>query len=111
MGGGGRKRRPATEWPKSVSSDVDSEFDFLVNTEWKGKTASYLLLRSGSVESSLKECEQEDQCLWAANGGMFMINTPTLKVVKFKPLGLDKVDKQKLLDKDQNELKKIKFEA
>ena len=106
MGGGGGQQRKATEWPKSTSSEIAPEFDWLVNTEWKGKTAKYMFLRDGIIESQLKECEHEGQCLWAANGGFVMINTPTLKVIKFTLDGLDKVDRKKLENKDENELKK-----
>eukprot|EP00927_Polykrikos_kofoidii_P070821 TRINITY_DN671_c0_g1_i2.p1 TRINITY_DN671_c0_g1~~TRINITY_DN671_c0_g1_i2.p1 ORF type:complete len:599 (-),score=147.21 TRINITY_DN671_c0_g1_i2:49-1665(-) len=108
MGGGGGRKKP-TEWPKSESSEIEPEFEWLVNTEWKGKTATYMLLRDGIVESSLKECEHEGQCLWAANGGKVLINTPTLKVIKFTVENIDKVDRKKLEDKDETELKKISF--
>merc|ERR1719410_303418 len=107
MGGG--QQRKQTEWPKSISSEIEPAFDFLYNTEWKGKTAKYLLRREGIVESPLKECQHEGSCKWAANKNRIMINTPTLKVVKFKLVGLDAADKKKLADKDENELKKIKF--
>jgi len=107
MGGG--QQRKQTEWPKSVSSEIEPAFDFLCNTEWKGKTAKYLLRREGIVESPLKECQHEGSCKWAANKNRIMINTPTLKVVKFKLVGLDAADKKKLADKDENELKKLKF--
>lgn len=106
MGGGGR-RKPATEWPKTENPEIAPEYNWIVNTEWKGKTSKYLLLRDGVVESDLKECQQEDQCLWAANNERILINTPTLKVVKFTIDGLDKVDRKKLEDKDEAELKKI----
>merc|ERR1719313_1500061 len=68
-----------------------------------------MLLRDGFVESSLKECEHEGQCLWAANNGKVVINTPTLKVIKFTVDGLDKADRKKLEDKDETELKKLKL--
>eukprot|EP00928_Gymnodinium_smaydae_P004173 TRINITY_DN11448_c0_g1_i1.p1 TRINITY_DN11448_c0_g1~~TRINITY_DN11448_c0_g1_i1.p1 ORF type:complete len:601 (+),score=168.40 TRINITY_DN11448_c0_g1_i1:53-1855(+) len=109
-GGGGRGRKP-TEWPKTENSEIASELDWLVNTEWQGKTAKYLLLRDGFVESDLKECEHEGQCLWAANNGKLMINTPTLKVVKFGIDGLDKADGKKLQNKDLDELKKLTMTA
>jgi DnaJ-class molecular chaperone len=85
--------------------------EWLINTEWKGKTSKYLLLRDGIIESTLKECEPEGQCLWAANGGKVAINTPTLKIVKFKLEGYDKADKKKLMDKDDAELNKIELVA
>mmetsp|Transcript_116089 Transcript_116089/g.375074 ORF Transcript_116089/g.375074 Transcript_116089/m.375074 type:complete len:572 (+) Transcript_116089:73-1788(+) len=106
--GGGQQRKP-TEWPKSESSEIEPAFEFLYNTEWKGKTATYLLRREGAVESSLKECQHEGACLWAANKNKLLVNTPTLKVVKFKVQGLDKADKKKLANKDEAELRKVKF--
>jgi len=108
MGGGGRGRKP-TAWPKTESSEIAPEFEWLVNTEWKGKTAKYLFLRDGFIESPLKECEPEGQCLWAANNGNILINTPTLRVVKFSVEGLDKVDGKKLENKDPTELQKLVF--
>merc|ERR1719440_31266 len=103
MGGGGGRQKPATEWPKSESSEIAPEYEWLVNTEWKGKTAKYMLLRDGIIESPLKECEHEGMCLWAANNGKVAINTPTLKVVKFTVEGLYKVDQKKLNQKDEAE--------
>jgi DnaJ-class molecular chaperone len=114
MGGGGMQmgggqQRKMTEWPKTENSDVAPEFDWLVNTEWKGKTAKYMLLRDGIIESPLKECDPEGMCLWAANNGKVIINTPTLKVIKFLVEGLDKADKKKLANKNETELKKLKL--
>merc|ERR1719181_2245717 len=103
MGGGGRQQK-ATEWPKTENSEVAPEFEWIINTEWKGKTAKYSFLRGGTIESPLKECEQEGQCLWAANNDKVLINTPTLKVIKFKVLGLENADKKKLENKDEAEL-------
>merc|ERR1719330_1137044 len=103
MGGGQQPKQ--TEWPKSVSSEIESAYAFLYNTEWKGKTAKYLLRREGVVESPLKE----GSCKWAANQNRLLMNTPTLKVVKFKIVGLEDADKKKLANKDEAELKKIKF--
>jgi len=111
MGGGGGRRVEPTQWPKTENSELEREFEWLVNTEWQGKTAKYLLLRDGIVESNLKECEQEGQCLWAANGGKMLINTPTLKVVKFKIDGAEKADKRKLENKDEAALKSIRMIA
>lgn len=105
----GGQQQKQTEWPKSVSSEIEPVFDFLYNTEWKGKTAKYLLRREGVVESPLKECQREGSCKWAANKNRLLINTPTLKVVKFKVVGLEVTDPKKLADKDEAELKKIKF--
>jgi DnaJ-class molecular chaperone len=48
-------------------------------------------------------------CLWAANNGKLVINTPTLKVIKFLIDGFEKADKKKLADKDETELKKLKL--
>jgi len=107
-GGGGRGGGPkGAEWPKTENSEVAEEFEWLVNTEWEGKTSKYLLLRDGLVESPLKECEREGHCLWAANNGRVLINTPKLKVVKFTVEGLDGVDRKKLEQKDEAELKKL----
>eukprot|EP00416_Gambierdiscus_australes_P029069 CAMPEP_0171082882 /NCGR_PEP_ID=MMETSP0766_2-20121228/17376_1 /TAXON_ID=439317 /ORGANISM="Gambierdiscus australes, Strain CAWD 149" /LENGTH=572 /DNA_ID=CAMNT_0011540281 /DNA_START=119 /DNA_END=1837 /DNA_ORIENTATION=+ len=106
---GAEQQRKPTEWPKSESSEIEPAFEFLFNTEWKGKTAKYLLRRDGEVESPLKECQQEGACLWAANKNRILINTPTLKVIKFKLVGLDTADRKKLDDKDEVELRKIKF--
>merc|ERR1719199_535239 len=108
MGGGGQQKK-MTEWPKTENSEISAEFEWLVNTEWKGKTAKYLLLRDGIVESPLKECEPEGMCLWAANGGKLVINTPTLKVIKFIVEGVDKADRKKLENKDESELRKLKL--
>jgi hypothetical protein len=102
--GGGRK---GAEWPKSENSEISSEFEWLVNTEWAGKSSKYMLLRDGFVESSLKECEPEGHCLWAANNGRVLINTPKLKVVKFLIDGLDTCDRKKLENKDEDELRKV----
>jgi DnaJ-class molecular chaperone len=113
MGGGmqmgGGQQRKMTEWPKAENSEIAAEFDWLVNTEWKGKTAKYMLLRDGIVESPLKECDPEGMCLWAASNNKVIINTPTLKVIKFTIDGLDKADRKKLENKDEKELKKIKL--
>ena len=68
--------------------------------------------------SCLKECEPEGHCLWAANNGRVLINTPKLKarhsglqssrvkwtilcaeVVKFSVEGLEGIDKKKLENK------------
>lgn len=111
MMGGGSRGPPPLEWPKTENSEIASEFDWLVNTEWKGKTAKYLLLRDGTMESSLKECEPEGRCLWAANNGVVAMNTPTLKVIKFKVVGLDKADIKRLDNKDQEELAKVYLES
>lgn len=104
MGGGGRK---GAEWPKTENSEIAADYEWLVNTEWEGKTSQYLLLRDGFVESPLKECEPEGHCLWAANNGRVLINTPKLKVVKFSIEGLDNVDRKKLENKEETELQKV----
>lgn len=39
------------------------------------------------MESTLKECAREGACGWAANNGYLMINTPTLGVTRFEPVG------------------------
>lgn len=106
MGGGGRSP-PATEWPNTENSEITEEFEWLVNTEWKGKTSKYLFRRDGLIESSLKECQQEQSCLWAANNGRVLINTPTLKVVKFTVDNFHQVDRKKLMNKVEEELQKI----
>merc|ERR1719327_215911 len=108
-GGGGGRQKKMTEWPKTEISEIVPEFEWLVNTEWKGKTAKYMLLRDGIIESPLKECDPEGMCLWAANNGKVLINTPTLKVIKFVIEGLDKADRKKLENKDEAELKKLKL--
>jgi len=110
-GGGGGRQREMTEWPKTENSEVASDMEWLINTEWKGKTAKYLLLKDGIIESTLKECEHEGMCLWAANNGRVLMNTPTLKVIKFKVDGLDKADRKKLEMKDEAELNKLKVVA
>jgi len=109
--GGQQQEQDMTQWPKSENPAVEPQYEFLVNTEWKGKTSKYMLMRDGIVESSLKECEHEGMCLWAANNGKIMINTPTLKVVKFVLLGFDTADKKKLDQKDEAELKKLTLES
>lgn len=107
MGGGQQRQVEATEWPKTENSEVSPEFDWLVNTEWKGNSARYLLMRDGNVESDRKECAEEGQCLWAANNGKLLLNTPSLKVIRFIINGLDKCDQKKLEAKDLAELAKI----
>jgi len=109
MMGGGQQQRQETQWPKSENSEVAPEFEWIVNTEWKGKTAKYLFSRDGIIESPLKECEQEGMCKWAANNGRVLINTPTLKVIRFTVEGLKIVDRKKLENKDQKELDKLKL--
>lgn len=111
FGGGGGGQVKQTEWPKTENSEIAPEFEWLINTEWKGKTAKYLLLRDGIVESDLKECEQEGQCLWAANAGRLLINTPSLKIVRFNILGLETADLKKLASKDEAALAAISFIA
>jgi len=110
-GGGGGQQVQRTEWPKSENSEIEPEYEFLINTEWKGKTAKYMFVRGGIIESSLKECEHEGQCLWAANSDKIIINTPTLKVIKFTIEGLKQADRKKLAEKDEPELKKLKLQA
>jgi len=109
MGGGmgGGQQPKMTEWPKTENANVAPEFEWIINTEWKGKTAKYLFLRDGIIESPLKECEREGMCLWAANNGKVAINTPTLKVVKFVVDGLKQADRKKLENKDKEEFKKV----
>eukprot|EP00933_Yihiella_yeosuensis_P046456 TRINITY_DN4197_c0_g2_i1.p1 TRINITY_DN4197_c0_g2~~TRINITY_DN4197_c0_g2_i1.p1 ORF type:complete len:639 (-),score=151.57 TRINITY_DN4197_c0_g2_i1:266-2182(-) len=109
MGGGGGGPKGA-EWPKSENSEIVPELAWLVNTEWGGKSSKYLLLKDGTVESSLKECEPEGNCLWAANDGKVLINTPKLKVVRFNIQNLDKCDRKKLEEKDEVELKKVSLQ-
>lgn len=114
MGGGmmgGGRRQEMTEWPKTENSEVEKDMEWLINTEWQGKTAKYLLLRDGIIESSLKECDPEGMCLWAANNGMVLMNTPTLKVLRFDIHGLASADRKKLENKDEQELKKIQLIA
>jgi DnaJ-class molecular chaperone len=82
-----RRQEPQLRWPRGVSKEIAEELDWLANTEWKGKTAKYGLLRDGTMESTLKECKREGACGWAANNGYLMINTPTLGVTKFEPVG------------------------
>jgi DnaJ-class molecular chaperone len=92
-GGGGmrmqqQQQQPKrTTWPKSVKNNIAPEFDWLYNTQWQGKTSKYSLLRDGIIESSLKECKREDACLWAANNGKLIFNTPTLGVIEFSAEG------------------------
>eukprot|EP00442_Polarella_glacialis_P053612 CAMPEP_0115118906 /NCGR_PEP_ID=MMETSP0227-20121206/44773_1 /TAXON_ID=89957 /ORGANISM="Polarella glacialis, Strain CCMP 1383" /LENGTH=609 /DNA_ID=CAMNT_0002520271 /DNA_START=84 /DNA_END=1913 /DNA_ORIENTATION=- len=106
-GGGGRQGPKGAEWPKTENSEIAPEYDWLVNTEWSGKTSKYLLLKDGLVESPLKECEPEGHCLWAANNGRVLINTPKLKVVKFTITGHEQCDRKKLENKVEEELKKV----
>lgn len=108
MGGGGHEPK-MTQWPKTENAEVAPEFQWLINTQWKGKTAKYTFLREGIIESPLKECEREGMCLWAASAGLVKINTPTLKVVRFTVNGLDKADKKKLENKDKTEFTKLKL--
>jgi len=110
-GGGGGRQQKMTEWPNTENPEVSANMEWLINTEWKGKTAKYLLLKDGIVESPLKECETEGMCLWAANNGRVLINTPTLKVNKFAIEGFSKADMKKLENKDEAELQTIKLVA
>merc|ERR1711865_738885 len=59
MFGGGQQRQQQrqpkeTTWPKWAKTDIAPEFQWLINTEWAGKTSKYSLLRDGIIESSLK---------------------------------------------------------
>merc|ERR1711865_222053 len=120
-GGGGQRmqqqRQPQqTTWPKSVKSNVAPEFEWLVNTEWKGKTSAYKLLRDGIIESSLKECKREEACKWAANSGKLIFNTPTLGVIEFTAEGSaafsgDTKAAHSLQEHEDAELKKVTFTA
>eukprot|EP00747_Dinoflagellata_sp_TGD_P163541 gnl/TRDRNA2_/TRDRNA2_182312_c0_seq1.p1 gnl/TRDRNA2_/TRDRNA2_182312_c0~~gnl/TRDRNA2_/TRDRNA2_182312_c0_seq1.p1 ORF type:complete len:572 (-),score=156.09 gnl/TRDRNA2_/TRDRNA2_182312_c0_seq1:20-1735(-) len=109
--GGPQQQQPKTTWPNTENSEISAEYEWLINTEWKGKTAKYLLLRDGIIESPLKECEQEGSCLWAANNGLVLLNTPTLKVLRFTIDGLKQVDRKKIEEKDEAELKKLTLTA
>merc|ERR1719478_1924183 len=72
---------PKAQWPSHISSRIDEAYSWVGNTEWKGKTAKYGLLRDGSMESTLKECKTEGSCAWSINSkGRMYINTPTLGV-------------------------------
>lgn len=53
MGGGGGMQRQQQEiqWPEDISSKVDKEHEWLINTEWQGKSGSYLFLRGGEIKS------------------------------------------------------------
>jgi len=82
-----REQKPSLRWPKGVSDQIAPEMDWVGNTEWKGKTARYGLLRDGTMESTLKECKREGACGWSANNGRLHINTPTLGVTAFEPIG------------------------
>merc|ERR1719158_534401 len=103
-----------TSWPKWAKSEIAPEFDWLVNTEWAGKTSKYKLLRDGVIESSLKECKRENACKWAANGGKLLFNTPTLGVVEFIAEGSaafkgDEAAAHRLQEHEQSELQKVTF--
>jgi len=82
-----RQEQPRLRWPKGISDEIAPEMDWVGNTEWKGKTAKYGLLRDGTMESTLKECKREGACGWSANNGRLHINTPTLGVTAFEPVG------------------------
>lgn len=122
-GGGGmqmqqqrRQQEPKLQWPRSVSSEIAPEFDWVANTEWKGKTARYGLLRDGTMESTLKECKREGVCGWSANKGMLHINTPTLGVTSFEATGSkafkgDDAATAQLRDHVDTELKKVEWVA
>merc|ERR1712166_851028 len=118
-GGGGQRqqqqRQPkTTNWPKWAKTEIAPEFQWLVNTEWAGKTSKYSLLRDGIIESSLKECKPEQACKWAANNGKLFFNTPTLGVVEFdskgsKAFGGDEAAAHRLQEHVLDELKKVSF--
>jgi len=119
-GGGGQQRQQRqpqrTTWPKSAKNNIAPEFDWLYNTEWKGKTSAYKLLRDGIIESSLKECKREEACLWAANNGKLIFNTPTLGVIEFTAEGSaafkgDASAAHDLQEHVDSELKKVTFVA
>jgi DnaJ-class molecular chaperone len=103
-----------TKWPKWAKTEISTEFSFLVNTEWAGKTSTYKLLRDGIIESSLKECKREGSCKWAANNGKLLFNTPSLGVLEFVPEGSraftgDDAAAHRLQEHEQSELTKITF--
>merc|ERR1712159_47700 len=121
-GGGGiqfghqqQQQKPReTTWPKWAKSDIAPEFDWLINTEWAGKTSKYSLLRDGVIESSLKECKREAACKWAANNGKLLFNTPTLGVVEFtaegsKAFSGDEQAAHRLQEHEQSELAGVTF--
>ena len=119
-GGGGQQRQQRqpqrTTWPKSAKNNIAPEFDWLYNTQWKGKTSEYKLLRDGIIESSLKECKREEACLWAANNGKLIFNTPTLGVIEFTAEGSaafkgDASASHALQEHVDSELKKVSFLA
>lgn len=117
FGGGGQRvqQQPkATTWPKWAKTEIAPEFDWLINTEWAGKTSKYSLLRDGIIESSLKECKREEACKWAANNGKLFFNTPTLGVVEFTAEGSsafrgDDAAAHKLQEHILDELKQVRF--
>jgi len=107
---------PKITWPSGISAEVQKEFDWLCSTEWKGKTATYALLRDGEMESTLKECKREGACGWTASKGKFYIKTPTLGAIAFEPTGSKAFHgspdaQRKLDDHMQSELKKVEFVA
>jgi len=119
MFGGGQQRQQQrqpkeTTWPKWAKTDIAPEFQWLINTEWAGKTSKYSLLRDGIIESSLKECKREEACKWAANNGKLFFNTPTLGVVEFDSEGSqafagDETAAHRLQEHVLEELKKVNF--
>ena len=83
--------------------------NWMANTEWKGKTAKYGLLKDGTMESSLKECKREGACGWSANNGRLHINTPTLGVTAFEAVNIG--DETKLRNHVVKELNKVEWVA
>lgn len=95
MGGGGMQMMggpPELVWPGDVSQDVEAEFDWLVNTEWKGKSGTLVFQRGGELGGTTKACKDEGSCKWAANKGHVYVNTPDTqrtgdKVLRFAVRG------------------------
>jgi DnaJ-class molecular chaperone len=111
-----QQEEPKIKWPRHISNEIAPEFDWVANTEWKGKTAKYGLLRDGTMESTLKECKRDGVCGWAANKGLLYINTPTLGVTSFEPRSStafrgDDEAQQRLNDHVDSELNKVEWVA
>jgi len=103
-----------TEWPEATSDEI--ELKWLIDSEWAGKSAKYILADRNILRTDLMQCHEKGcpkacqityNCKWAANAGQVYINTGVLGFLTFKVDGLDKVDVAKLEARDEDEFKKL----
>lgn len=128
MGGGmmghGQQQQgpPKAEFPPHISDKIEDSFNWLVNTEWKGKSGNVIFNRDGELGGTLKACVSrngqalEGVCKWAANKNQIFINTPDTqktsdKVLKFGVKGTKAYDKEVEKDVKKEAKKKLDMHA